>query len=166
MSVYFTVQGLRIIQWTLFWFEPFYVFLTRLPFLIICSITVCLYTFHHFSDICHCLFPHQSSIIHPWLFSDKFYIYFNQISVTGCVLVPFLNDPNIKHCSCFHRSCILDPNIQHSLTFWRGESTRAWHAVSRCGSARALHTAWRDGSARALHTFSRRGSAGASHSVS
>ena len=113
---------------------------------------VCLNNFRHFSDICHCLFPHQSFINYPWLFSDKYYIYFNQISITGFGLVPFLYEPNIKHCSCSHESCVLDPNIQHSLTFWRGESTRASHAVSRGGSARALHAVWRGGSARSLHS--------------
>jgi len=168
MSVYFTVQGFRIIQWTLFWFEPFCVFSPRPPFLIIHSITVCLNTFHHFSDIYHCSFPHQSFIIHPWLFSHKFYIYtrINQISITGCVLVPFLHDPNIKHCLCSHKSWILDTNIQHSHTFWRDGSVRASHTVSRGGSAGALHTVSRGGSAGALHTVSRNGSAGASHTVS
>ena len=152
MSVHFTVQGLRIIQRTLFWFETFCVFWTRPPFPIIHSITVCLNNFHHFSDICNFLFPHQSSVIHPWQFTNKFYIYFNQISITDCVLVPFLHDPNIKHCSCSHQSFILDPNILHSLTFWRGESTRATCAVSRGGSAGASNTVSMGGSAGASHS--------------
>jgi len=158
-------SGLRIIQRTVFWFETFCVFWTRPPIPIIHTITVCLNTFHHFSYICHCLFPNQSSVIHPWLFSNKFYTYFNQISNTGCVLEPFLHDPNIKHCSCSHQSCILDPNILHSLILWRGES-RAARALYRAGSAVASHTGSRSGSAGASHTVSRGGSAGASHTVS
>jgi hypothetical protein len=106
---------------------------------------VCLNDFHHFSDICHCLFLHQSSIIHPRPFSDQFYIYLNQISITGCVLVPFLRDPNVKHCLCSHKSCILDSNVQHFIKFWRGESTRASHSVSRGGSVRTLLTVSRVG---------------------
>jgi hypothetical protein len=48
-------------------------------------------------------------------FSDNFCIYYNQISITNCVLVPFLHDHNIKHCPCSHKSCIFDPNIHHFL---------------------------------------------------
>jgi hypothetical protein len=40
---------------------------------------------------------------------------YNQISITDCVLVPFLCDHNIKHCSCSHKCCTFGPYIHHSF---------------------------------------------------